>query len=298
LRSRVALLVNPGCGKGPRAGLGVALRDRLAAAGHEVVDVSEPTAAAAREHAAAAVADGVDVLAVAGGDGTVHLGAQVCARTGCALGIVAVGTGNDFARSLGLLVHDVAAAADVIGAGRARVIDLGHHADGDGVDHWFAGVLAAGFDAVVNERANGWRWPRGRLRYPLAVARELPVFRPIPYRIEVDDRVIRTDAMLVAVANGPSYGGGMQICPDARLDDGLFDVLVLHRIPVPELVRVFHTVFRGGHTSHPAVQVLRGRRVRLEAPGVTTYADGERYQGLPLTCEVVPGALRVMVPGP
>lgn len=298
MRRRVALLVNPGCGKGPGTGLGVALRDRLAAAGHDVVDVSEPTAAAAREHAAAAVAAGVDVLAVAGGDGTVHLGAQVCARTGCALGIVAVGTGNDFARTLGLPVHDVDTAADVIGAGRARVIDLGHHADAAGVDHWFAGVLAAGFDAVVNERANGWRWPRGRLRYPLAVARELPVFRPIRYRIEVDDRVIRTDAMLVAVANGPSYGGGMQICPDARLDDGLFDVLVLHRIPMPELVRVFHTVFRGGHISHPAVQVLRGRRVRLEAPGVTTYADGERYQGLPLTCEVVPGALRVMVPGP
>ena len=131
----------------------------------------------------------------------------------------------------------------------------------------------------------------------LAVARELPVFRPIPYVVEVDGQRRETGAMLVAVANGPSYGGGMRVCPDAVLDDGLLDVLVLSEISIPAFLRVFPRVFAGTHVRHPAVEVLRGQRVRLVAKGVVAYADGERVGPLPLTCAVVPGALRVLVPG-
>jgi diacylglycerol kinase (ATP) len=101
----------------------------------------------------------------------------------------------------------------------------------------------------------------------------------------------------VAVANGPSYGGGMRVCPDALLDDGLLDVLVLSEISIPAFLHVFPRVFAGTHVRHPAVEVLRGRRVRLVAKGVVAYADGERVGPLPLTCAVVPGALRVLVPG-
>ena len=112
-------------------------------------------------------------------------------------------------------------------------------------------MLAAGFDAVVNERANQWRWPKGPMRYNLAIMRELPVFRAIPYVLELDGTRMETEAMLVAVGNGPAYGGGMRVTPDASFDDGLLDVLVLHKISTAEFLRVFPTVFKGTHTSHP-----------------------------------------------
>ncbi|MEO7068991.1 MAG: sphingosine kinase, partial [Nostocoides sp.] len=103
-----------------------------------------------------------------------------------------------------------------------------------------------------------------------------------------------TKAMLVAVGNGPAYGGGMRVTPDARFDDGLLDVLILHEIGMVEFLRVFPKVFSGTHVSHPSVEVIRGRSVRLEAEGIVAYADGERFAPLPLTCEVVPGAATVL----
>ena len=227
-----------------------------------------------------------------------NLGVNLCAGTSTVLAIVPAGTGNDIARALDLPVHDPSGSARVIASGRVRTIDAGRHTDAVGVSHWFAGVLGAGFDAVVNERANTWAWPRGRMRYNLAIARELPVFRPIPYLIEVDGVCQRTEAMLVAVANGPSYGGGMRVCPDASFDDGMFDVLVVHQISTLEFLKVFPKVFSGKHLGHPAVEILRGKEVRLEAPGIVSYADGERFASLPMSCEIVPGALNVLVSGP
>ncbi|GAA1260109.1 diacylglycerol kinase [Oryzihumus leptocrescens] len=296
MHKRIGLVVNPTSGKGRGARIGAEVAARLIAQGHEVVDCSDETAAAARDRALAAVASGLDVLAVTGGDGIVNLGVNLTAGTDTALGIVAAGTGNDIARGLGLPVHDPAAAAEVIGAGSTRRIDAARVGDDLADPRWFAGVLGAGFDSLVNERANRWDWPRGRMRYNLAIARELPVFKPIPYVIEVDGVRQETEAMLVAVGNGPSYGGGMMVCPDARFDDGELDVLVLHKISIPAFLRVFPTVFSGAHVRHPAVEILRGRRVRLEAQGIMGYADGERFAPLPLTAEAVPGALRVMVP--
>jgi diacylglycerol kinase (ATP) len=224
----------------------------------------------------------------------VHLGANLCAGTGVPLGVIAAGTGNDIARGLGLPVRDAAKAVERILAGGTRAVDAARHTTPTDEHRWFVGVLAAGFDAVVNERANHWRWPKGPMRYNLAILRELPVFRAIPYVLELDGRRIETEAMLVAVGNGPSYGGGMRVTPDAVFDDGLLDVLLLRRISTPEFLRVFPKVFRGAHVSHPAVEVLRARTVRLEATGIVSYADGERFVPLPMTMEVVPGALTVL----
>jgi diacylglycerol kinase (ATP) len=306
---RIGLVINPTSSRGRGATLGIEVAARLRAQGHEVVDLSGTTAATARDRALAGIAAGLDVLAVTGGDGTVNLGVNLCAGTATVLAIVAAGTGNDVARALRLPVHDAAAAAGVISTGKVRAVDAGRHTDGDGTPHWFAGVLGAGFDSVVNERANAtnatagrrpWHrgWPRGRMRYNLAIARELPVFRPIPYVIELDGVRHNAQAMLVAVANGPSYGGGMMVCPDASLDDGMFDVLVLHQISTIEFLRIFPRVFSGRHVGHPAVQILRGSQVRLEATGIVSYADGERFAPLPVSVENVPAALNVLVADP
>jgi diacylglycerol kinase (ATP) len=292
--SRVGLVVNPTSGRNRGAIIGIQVAEGLVRAGHEVIDLSGLSAVSASAKAVAAIAEGIDVLAVTGGDGMVHLGVNLCAGTGLPLAIVAAGTGNDFARGLGLPLHDPASAVDIITRGLLRRVDAVRNVVPGVGGQWFAGVLGAGFDAVVNERANHWSWPRGQARYNLAMLRELPVFRPIPYVVEVDGVRHDTEAMLVVVGNGASYGGGMRVTPDALLDDGLADVLILHRISIPAFLRVFPQVYRGTHVTHPAVEIVRGRRVRLEAPGIVAYADGERFAPLPLDLEVVPGALTVL----
>ena len=298
MSKRIGLVVNPTSGKNRGMSLGLEVAHRLRAAGHEVLDLSDESYAAARDRALGAIAQGIDVLAVVGGDGMAHLGIDLVAGTTVPLALIAAGTGNDIARGLGLPVHDPVHAADLVTTGVPRTIDAVRHVDAHGQPRWFGGVLGAGFDSLVNERANTWPWPKGQMRYNLAILRELPLFRAIPYAVTVDGVRHETRAMLVAVGNGPSYGGGMQVLPDARMDDGLLDVLVLHEISTLEFLKVFPKVFKGAHTSHPAVEVLRGREVTLEAAGIVAYADGERFAPLPLTVEVVPGAVTVLAPSP
>ena len=177
---------------------------------------------------------------VCGGDGLVHLGVQAVAGTGVPLGVIPSGTGNDFARYLDLPRTDPVAAADRVIASRRRTIDLARSGD-----RWFVTVLAAGFDAIVNERANRMTWPRGQMRYNLATLAELRTFRPIPYVLQLDGETVEHEAMLVAVGNGPSFGGGLRITEGALLDDGLLDVVVITRMSKPKLVRSYPRLFTG-----------------------------------------------------
>ena len=300
---RVAVAINSTAGQGRATRAGAALTARLQAAGVQIVPVGGADAAQAAQSARAAVAAGVDALVVVGGDGTVHVGVNAIAGTPTPLGIVPAGTGNDVARGLGLVVGDPAAAiGDLLTAlesGAPRVVDAVRLEAGerlDGGDRWFAGVLGAGFDALVNERANGWRWPRGQLRYDLAILRELPVLRPRDYVLELDGEQWSTPAVMVVVANSSSYGGGMRICPDARMDDGLLDVLVVLPLSRTGFLRIYPKVYAGTHVGDPRVLVRRARRVTVAAQGIVAYADGERMTALPVTCTAVPGALSVLVP--
>jgi diacylglycerol kinase (ATP) len=161
-------------------------------------------------------------------------------------------------------------------------------------DRWFGTVLAAGFDAVVNERANKMTWPRGQMRYNLATVAELRVFEPLRYQLDLDGEPLALDAMLVAVGNGPSFGGGLRIAEGALLDDGLLDVIVIGPLSKSELVRTYPKLFKGTHVGHPAFRRHRVRRVTVASPGIVAYADGERLGPLPLTVECVPGALTVL----
>ena len=293
---RIGLVVNPTSGKNRGMSLGLEVAHRLRNAGHDVLELSDESYAAARDRALGAIAQGLDVLAVVGGDGMVHLGVNLAADSKVPLAVIAAGTGNDVARGLGLPVHDPVRAADIVTTGVPRTIDAVRHVDAHGDRRWFAGVLGAGFDSLVNERANTWPWPKGQMRYNLAILRELPLFRAIPYAITIDGTRHETRAMLVVVANGPSYGGGMRVAPDAEFDDGLADVVILHEISTLEFLKVFPKVFKGAHVTHPAVEIIRGRTVSLEADGIVAYADGERFAPLPLTVETVPGAVTVLAP--
>ncbi len=276
----------------------------LRAAGHEVTALCERSfdalvTATSGALGAPSVHSGAapDALVVVGGDGMVSLGVGLVARRGIPLGIVPTGTGNDMARGLGIAIGDAdAAIADLHSAlGRAaRTIDAGLITRPDGSERWFACVFSGGFDAIVNERANRMRWPRGRSRYTVALLRELVTLRPIRYRLELDGVASDRLAMLVAVGNNSSFGGGMRVAPGAMLDDGLFDVVTLDPVGRIALLRIFPSVFSGEHVRDPRVTVVRAARVWISAPDVAAYADGERVGPFPLALEVVPGALTVL----
>jgi diacylglycerol kinase (ATP) len=296
VRQRVAFAANPrsGAGRGRRAAE-VALPILAGAA--DVEDVTGADAAATASALAGAVRAGVDAVVVSGGDGMVNLAVNAVAGTGTPLGIVPAGTGNDIARELGLPLAVQGAAAVVLRAlddGTRRTVDAARCRLDRGGVRWFAGVLSAGFDAVVNERANGWAWPRGSAKYSLAVARELPVFHERHYLLDLDGQQVEARAMLVAVANAPAYGGGMRISPRSSMDDGLLDVVVAGPISRFELLRIFPKVFSGRHVDHPRVRLHRAACVRIDSPGMVGYADGERFGPLPLTSEAVPGALTLL----
>jgi diacylglycerol kinase (ATP) len=239
------------------------------------------------------------VVAV-GGDGTVHTVLQAVGDTGVPLGVVAAGSGDDAARAWGLPRAAPERASEVLLHGRPRSVDLASARADDGRLFWFGTVVAAGFDARVSERALALHRVPPLVRYLVAVVAELRQFRPVPYELVLDGETIHTEAMLVAVANSASYGGGMRVCPDARPDDGLLDVLLLDSLPTADFVRVFPRVYRGNHVSHPAVHVRRATEVRIGGNDVTAFADGEPLARLPLTVQVRPSALHVLggVPAP
>ncbi|MFE7357021.1 diacylglycerol kinase [Streptomyces sp. NPDC057543] len=297
MTSEITLFVNPtaGSGRGARAAqpAASALRD----AGFSVRTVLGEDAADALRRAREAVAGGTGALIAVGGDGMMSLALQAVAGTETPLGVVAAGTGNDFARALGVPIRDPAAAgrlaARALKGGAVRAIDLGRVGE-----RWFGSVLASGFDSRVNDRGNRMRWVGGRFKYDLAILAELAAFKPIPYRIRLDDGPVREiEATLIAVGNGSTYGGGMRICADAAMDDGLFDVTVVGDCSRTTLLKVFPRVYKGTHLGHAKVTSHRVSSIELAAAGVTAYADGEQLGALPLTATCVPGAVRVLAPG-
>jgi diacylglycerol kinase (ATP) len=220
------------------------------------------------------------------------------AGTGIGFGVVPAGTGNDFAAGTGVPADPMTAAtriADAVRAGRSTPIDLARVTTAQDDVRWYGAVLAAGFDAIVNERANRMRRPRGPRRYDLAILLELARLRPRRYRLELDGVDRGFTGVLVAVGNCRSYGGGMLICPDADPADGLLDVVVGAALGRAALMRLKPRLRRGTHLSDPRVGSYRARQVRIEAPDIIGYADGERIGALPLVVSCAPGAVRLLL---
>jgi len=220
-----------------------------------------------------------------GGDGLAHLVLQQLANTRIPLAIIPAGAGNDLCRSLGWPMDNLDIILEAIISETPEFIDLGLVNN-----EWFGAILSTGFDSVVNERANKMGWPKGPAKYNVAIARELPGFKPRHYKITLDDYQFETEAMLIAVGNGRSYGGGMQVCPQAKMQDGLFDVMVLRPISKLEFLRVFPKVYAGTHVDHPAVDMYRSKQIIIEAEAIA-YADGERLGPLPISAQCIPLAI-------
>lgn len=302
--SLLGLVVNPTSGNGRGHAAGARAHAGLAASGHDVVDLSAPTLAQATDAAREAALAGLDALVVVGGDGMTHLGVNVVAGTDLPLGIVAAGSGNDIARFLGLPVHDVPASLASIERslvdGPRRIDAVTARTPGQTASEWFVGVLSCGIDAAINARANRLRFPTGSGRYVRALVGELAAFSPYGYRVTTDEGTWESAGTLVAAANMRDFGGRMRIAPAADVTDGLLEVVLGGPLTRTQILRLFPKLYSGTHLGHPAVHVLRSRRVLIEPvaslgphPPVA-FADGERVGPLPLEAVVHPGALVVL----
>lgn len=297
----VALVANPAARAGAALGGADAAAELLRARGIRTTLVSGGSAPESRDLLRAAIASGVDAVAVAGGDGTVHLALQELAGGGIPLGIIPQGTGNDFAGALGLRELDVAGAVAAIADGATRRIDLARVTRADGSAEHFGSVLASGFDSKVNDRANAMRRPRGSSRYTIAILVEFVRLAGIPFTVEAtlaDGTAERfaEDLVMATVGNTGVYGGGIPICPDADPADGLLDLVLVRPTGRLRLATLLPRLYRGTHTTAPEVLTRRVRAVRLEAAGITAYADGDPIGALPVTIDVVPDALTVFAP--
>lgn len=279
------VVINPHAGHGRGAALASKVTSYLASKEIAYRSVAAGSAAELTDHLSRELdrESFLGVIAV-GGDGLAHLVLQQCVPRQIPFAIIPAGTGNDFVRTLGWSLENIEPLLDRITTTEPTAIDLGN------VDsEWFGAILSTGFDSMVNERANSLTWPKGPQRYNVAIAMELPRFKPLSYEITCDGRTFAVEAMLVAIGNGRSYGGGMNICPQAKIDDGLFDIVILEPVSTIEFIKTFPKVYSGSHLSHPAVKSMRAKKVSIQANAVA-YADGERIGAAPLSAECVEGA--------
>ncbi len=294
---RIGLVVNPTAGRERAARFHSGIARQLTHHGHAVADLSAHDAATVLANARVEVAD-LDALVVVGGDGVVQLGLNAVAGTAVPLGVIPLGSGNDNATGFGI-PRDPRAALDLL------VHQLEHRPTGLRTDalrvdttsgtRWAMATLSCGIDAVVNERANRMRRPQGALRYPAALATVLPRYANPRYHVVADGWEWEGRAVVVAVSNVGWFGGGMNVAPSARPDDGLADVVIGGDIGRLRLLGLFPRIYGGGHVTHPQVDVRRARRLSITADTPRqAYADGEFVGDLPVTVEVVPGAMRIL----
>ncbi|GAB4584053.1 diacylglycerol/lipid kinase family protein [Nocardia sp. IFM 10818] len=302
----IALVTNPHSGQGKGEQVGIAAANLFTDRGVQVTEIRGGSAAHTEELLRAVLADPdgrPDAVVSAGGDGLTCVALQALVGTDTPLGLVPGGTGNDLAREVGV-PEDTAAAVEVVLGGKTRTIDLGTvETEGARAPMWFATVTGTGLDARVTLRANRLSWPKGPMRYTVAALIELMGKLAVPYRIELhgspdhpDGTVIEVPAVMVAVGNTRTYGGGMLITPDAVIDDGMLDLTVVGAMSRLEMLRLLPALSSGKRIEHPATVQYRASRIELAAPGAPATADGDPAGTLPAVFRAHARALEVLVP--
>ena len=287
---RLRVLVNPAAGAGATTRKLEGVRRKLSESALEVQIARTESAAHAAELALAAAQNGEEVV-VFGGDGMARIAAAAIRGTDAVLGLLPGGRGNDFAAVLGV-PRDPIAACEVLVSGRVRSIDVGE-ANGQ----TFLGNASIGLESEVTPIANAAPRLAGRAVYLGATLYGLARWRPARFELEADGRSFSYTGYMAAAANTGCLGGGMRLAPDAQVDDGLLDVVVISHTSRLRFVRGTPKVFRGTHVHEPNVHIWRARQVRLDADRpFAVYADGDELATTPALVTVVPGALKVKVP--
>jgi diacylglycerol kinase (ATP) len=295
---RIGVAINPVAGGTKGRIVGQQVLAHLEAAGKQVLNLSGENMIAARDRIDNAIYRGaIDVLIVVGGDGMAHLGANVCAQKNVPMAVIPAGTGNDAAGLLGMPLNDTLACIELIlkNLANPQAIDVLRVSHGIKTT-WALGSASAGFDALVNARANKMKWPKGPNRYYVAMLLELAKFKPIKYQSVIDGSPKDFEAMLCVVSNTGVFGGGMLVVPDASVTDGLLDVLLVKKMSRLKFVTIFPKVYKGTHVTDKDVEILRASKVSITADGMPIYSDGEYVGQAPFQAEVVPGALKVIGP--
>jgi len=294
---RPLIVLNPTAGNGRASRLEGWIRERLALRPDVELRVTTRRGEA-QDMAAGARAQGFTRVVAVGGDGTVQEvvnGTLDDAASGVIeLGVVAVGTGNDLARSLGL-PRDPAQAWTVALGSETRLIDAGRATNGAGESRWFTSAGGLGFDAqVAAAMADRRGWQASQAGYLLTTLSELRRFDNRVVRGVVDGEPLEQRVLFVAFANGEYYGGGMRIAPGARPDDGCLDLCIAGDVSRMTALRQLGNLYRGTHVRHPAVTLRQATSITLDADAPTpVHLDGEPFGTLPLHVEVVPGALTI-----
>jgi YegS/Rv2252/BmrU family lipid kinase len=287
----LTLIVNPSAGGGKAGRALPEVQDALTRLGIDHRAERTRGLEHARDLARGAAAAG-EVAVAFGGDGLVGAVAGALSGTDGVLGVLPGGRGNDFARALGIPLEPVAA-CEVLHTGVVRSLDLGL------VDsRTFIGIASCGFDSVANRIANDTRLVRGNLVYAYGALRALVGWKPATFTIELDDGQRRSvSGYTVAAANSKAYGGGMMMAPEASLEDGLLDIVIVGDVPRLRFLRLLPTVFNGEHVRQPNVEVLRAASARISASRpFTMYADGDPIAELPVTVSALRAAIRTIVP--
>lgn len=290
--AKIGFIVNPTAGRGRGRRLWESFASTLSVFGESTVWYSERPGHAT-ELARAAADAGYQRVGAVGGDGTLAEVVNGLVGTDTALGIVPGGTGNDFVRGLGVPL-EMKSAAELLFTGETRKVDLGKIESGP----YFINVAGVGFDAEVARTVNSYpKYLGGTIPYLAGIATTLWRYKPYPVEIELDGTVLRRDIFLVAIGNASSYGGGMKICPDAKIDDGLFSVCIGSDIGRLEVLRLVPSIYSGGHVGHPKVEILTAKHIEIRSPHpVPGMADGELVGAVPLAYDILPGALDLVLP--
>jgi diacylglycerol kinase (ATP) len=262
---------------------------------HEVVElVASDTAGSIAAIRTAIIGDGARRIVVAGGDGMVHAAANAIAPLlheypDIVLGVIALGSGNDFARAVGLVVDDELEAAKHC-LKPAKPVDLLETSHG-----WVATVATCGFAARVNRRANSMNRPKGSSKYTVATIAVLPSLDSDTIDVALDGGAwTKADLHLLAIGNTPFFGGGMKVCPGARFDDGLAEVVQVTALGRLEVLRFLPSIFPGKHVNNKRTTVQRARAISLRADSnVELWGDGEFLGVLPATVELRPDAIQI-----
>ncbi|MCD2497494.1 YegS/Rv2252/BmrU family lipid kinase [Microbacterium sp. W2R] len=291
----MAVLVNPHSGKGRGAAIGDAAVAHLRRRGALVSERRGDDASEARRLLIELLADAPDAVVVIGGDGTLSALAEPLVSDGTPVVLVPAGTGNDLARALGIPRDSPENAADAAISGAPRRIDVGVIEAVDG-QRLFLTIAALGFDAKVSERTNRLRYPRGRVRYFLAIAIEVLRVRPMRFRLGMNgETVTEQPGTLIAIGNTASYGGGMPMCVGADPADGVLDVVHVAPLSMLRLILLLPRLLAGTHLDRPEAHRCRARAIEVSAPDLVVYADGERIAQGACRVSVLPGALTMLV---
>lgn len=288
---RLKLLCNPAAGRGKAARNASDAAHYLRGQGAEVDLQMTRDREDLVDSAAALDPSTFDRLAVIGGDGTLHHLVRNLDLTAHDLAILPSGSGDDFARALGI-PHDLRQACDVALGGKVRPVDV---PSANSIR--FMGVASLGFDCEVARYASEVKGLRGSMVYLWSILRVLPRFQPKRVTIESDGKRWDEELMFAVVANSPRYGGGIHIAPDAKVDDRLLDLYVIQRCSRGTLLTTLPRAYSGGHVKSSFVWSTRGTEFRLSsASPLDIFADGEYVTTTPAIVRTTGDRLNIVVP--